>query len=138
MRIEEFAQRFFQNALQEGMWRYHGAKGLVEPLAEPPMPGASPVITLEILRGQASNQLQARPWFHQQQLWQDHASFTCEAHPPAIREALGKLHTHSLTSSDEFTMQDMVAHDLTGCPASADRRAAVGGELICFVPADYV
>ena len=52
-----------------------------------------------------------------------------QASPEAIREALGKLHTHSLTSSDEFTMQDMVAHDLTGCPASADRRAAVGAEL---------
>ena len=91
MRIEEFAQRFFQNALQEGMWRYHGAKGLVEPLAEPPMPGASPVITLEILRGQASNQLQARSWFHHEQLWQDHASFTCEPHPSTIREALSEL-----------------------------------------------
>ena len=91
MRIEEFAQRFFQNALPEGMWRYHGTKGMVEPLTEAPMPGSSPVITLEILRGQASNQLQARSWFHQQQLWQDHASFRCEAHPPTIREALGEL-----------------------------------------------
>lgn len=91
MRIEEFAQRFFQNALPEGTWRYHGTKGLVEPLAEPPVPGASPVITLEILRGQTSNQLQARSWFHQQQRWLDHASFTCEAHPPTIREALGEM-----------------------------------------------
>ena len=91
MRIEEFAQRFFQNALPEGMWRYHGNKGMVESLAEPPLPGANPVITLEILRGQASNQLQARSWFHHEQLWQDHASFTCEPHPSAIREALSEL-----------------------------------------------
>ena len=106
MRIEEFAQRFFQNALPEGTWRYHGTKGLVEPLAEPPVPGASPVITLEILRGQTSNQLQARSWFHQQQLWQDHASFTCEAHPPAIREALGEIsHQVSRQLPDDVWMR---------------------------------
>ena len=70
------------------MWRYHGTKGIVEPLAAPPLPGASPVITLEVL---ASKQLQARSWYHQHQCWQDHASFICEPQAAAVREALGEL-----------------------------------------------
>lgn len=52
-----------------------------------------------------------------------------QAPPEAIREALGKLHTQSLESSEEFTMQDMVAHNLTGSPRSADNRAIAGAKL---------
>lgn len=52
-----------------------------------------------------------------------------QASPEAIRRALAKLHTQTMTSSELFTMQDMVAHDLTGCPASAGRRALIGDKL---------
>ena len=51
-----------------------------------------------------------------------------QASPEAIRQALSVLHVQSLEPSQEFSMADMVAYDLTGY-RSAALRAAVGASL---------
>lgn len=52
-----------------------------------------------------------------------------QASPEAIRQALSVLHVQYLEPSQEFSMADMVAYDLTGYPKSAALRAAVGASL---------
>lgn len=47
----------------------------------------------------------------------------------SIRKALSKLHIQRMESSNEFSMQDMVAHNLTGNPSSVQRRSDVGAKL---------
>lgn len=47
----------------------------------------------------------------------------------AIRKAFSMLHVEEMTSSNRFTMMDLVQNGLTGLPESARRRATVGAVL---------
>ena len=51
------------------------------------------------------------------------------ASPESIRKALEVLHIESMESSELFTMQDLVQHDLSGGPSSAAMRARIGAKL---------
>ena len=52
-----------------------------------------------------------------------------QASPESIRKALEVLHIESMESSELFTMQDLVQHDLSGGPSSAAMRARIGAKL---------
>lgn len=47
----------------------------------------------------------------------------------SIRNALKKVHTQNLCSSNEFSMRDLFAHKLNGSSDSVERRAIVGAAL---------
>lgn len=52
-----------------------------------------------------------------------------QASPASIRKALAALHTHSWSSSDLFTMDDLIQHHLVGQPDSVARRSDLGAKL---------
>lgn len=52
-----------------------------------------------------------------------------QASPEAIRKALSVLHTHSMTSSNTFSMTDLVVHELIGADNSVHRRTKLGATL---------
>lgn len=52
-----------------------------------------------------------------------------QASKEAILKALAKVHTHTMESSEEFTMQDLIRYGLTGQPNSVNRRDALGAVL---------
>ena len=52
-----------------------------------------------------------------------------QASPESIRKALEVLHIESMESSELFTMQDLVQHDLSGGSSSAAMRARIGAKL---------
>ncbi|WP_298705220.1 ribonuclease M5 [uncultured Veillonella sp.] len=52
-----------------------------------------------------------------------------QASPEAIRKALESLHTHTMESSNEFTIQDIIRHGLSGRPNSVAQRDKLGALL---------
>ncbi|QDR83271.1 ribonuclease M5 [Sporomusa termitida] len=52
-----------------------------------------------------------------------------QASPAAIRDALSKVRLHEWEPTNEFNWQDIMAAGLSGVPAAAGRRAAVGEKL---------
>ncbi|MDY3974292.1 ribonuclease M5 [uncultured Veillonella sp.] len=52
-----------------------------------------------------------------------------QASPEAIRKALASLHTHTMTSSEEFSISDIIRHGLSGAPNSVARRDKLGALL---------
>ena len=52
-----------------------------------------------------------------------------QASKEAILKALSKVHTQTMESSEEFTMQDLIRYGLTGRPNSVVRRDALGAAL---------
>lgn len=52
-----------------------------------------------------------------------------QASPESIRKALSILHTESIESSNLFSMQDLVQHDLSGGPDSMEKRSTIGAKL---------
>lgn len=52
-----------------------------------------------------------------------------QAKPDSIRKALAKVHTASLTPSEDFTFADLILNGLNGSSNASSRRAIIGAKL---------